>query len=851
MKIQLIALALLFITCTPKPSILDVGIPLEMAKYRKKQVAEVFYDLSFNVPEKLEDPVSSVLKLTLKVRDLDYPVYLDFNEQKEKIHSVIVNEVKIDIDHRQEHLVIDASHLKKGSNTVTIDFIAGELSLNRNEDFLYTLLVPDRASTLFPCFDQPDIKGKYQLAISAPTNWKVLCGAPLQSKSEKEAFTEHKFGISDKMSTYLFSFVAGRFESAQIVKEKLPMNLLYRETDPDKVDLSIPKIFKHHEEAVEFLESYTDFPFPFQKLDYAAIPGFQYGGMEHVGAIQYRESALFLDSSATQSRNLGRAKLIAHETAHMWFGDLVTIRWFDDVWMKEVFANFMADKIVNPAFPDINHDLQFVTTHYPSAYSEDRTKGTNPIKQSLDNLKNAGTMYGRIIYNKAPIMMRQLEAAMGKTAFQEGITEYIATYQNENADWNELVSILDEKTSQDLRSWSKVWVNQSGRPVITDEVSYDEPGSISTFMVSQHAEDGSDKLWPQSFEIGLVYEDTVVRVPIELTGGNLEVLAAIGMKRPEAIVYNYNGFGYGVFPASEKSFLSTPELKDEVARGYSYINSYENVLAGSLSPGVALSIYQRALEREENELIVRLLVSQYKNLFWKFISADQRKALQPVVEQLIYELLQNEKPDNIKKTLFGLYRSLAYSDRGKERLYSIWNEQTAIVGLNLNENDFEQVAMDLAIYGHQNSTSILGSTLEGYENPDKKERFQFLLPSLSDKPDVRSKFFNSLGLAENREKEAWVLTAINNIHHPLRQRQSIVLLPSSLDWLSEIQRTGDIFFPKRWLVNTVGNYSSPEALKIVENFVDTHPNLNNALKNKLLQSVDDLYRSQEIKTSIL
>ena len=172
------------------------------------------------------------------------------------------------------------------------------------------------------------------------------------------------------------------------------MEFFYRKTNEEKLAASTGELFKLHQQSIDFLKDYTDSEFPFQKLDFALIPHFQYGGMEHVGAIQYRESSLMLDNSATEIRKLGRGKLIVHETSHMWFGDLVTMKWFSDVWMKEVFANFMADKIVNPVFPDINHDLQFMVNHYPSAYGEDRTKGPNSIRQKLDNLKNAGSLYG-------------------------------------------------------------------------------------------------------------------------------------------------------------------------------------------------------------------------------------------------------------------------------------------------------------------------------------------------------------------------------------------------------------------------------------------------------------------------
>src|SRR6185503_9960126 len=184
-------------------------------------------------------------------------------------------------------------------------------------------------------------------------------------------------------------------------------------------------------------------PYPFGKFDFVLVPSFQFGGMEHPGSIFYNASSLLLDPSATINQQLGRASLIAHETAHMWFGDLVTMRWFNDVWMKEVFANFMAAKIVNPSFPQINHELRFLYAHYPGAYDVDRTAGTNAIRQPLDNLNEAGTLYGAIIYLKAPIVMRQLERIVGEEKFRDGLRRYLDQNRFANATWADLISLLD------------------------------------------------------------------------------------------------------------------------------------------------------------------------------------------------------------------------------------------------------------------------------------------------------------------------------------------------------------------------------------------------------------------------
>ena len=154
--------------------------------------------------------------------------------------------------------------------------------------------------------------------------------------------------------------------------------MFHRETDAEKVARNREDIFDLHAVALEWLEEYTEIAYPFGKFDFVLIPPFQYGGMEHPGSIFYRQSGLMLDESATQAQYLGRASLIAHETTHMWFGDLVTMNWFDDVWTKEVFANFMAAKIVHPSFPEVNHDLRFFLAHHDTAYGVDRTAGGEP-----------------------------------------------------------------------------------------------------------------------------------------------------------------------------------------------------------------------------------------------------------------------------------------------------------------------------------------------------------------------------------------------------------------------------------------------------------------------------------------
>src|ERR1700694_439895 len=180
----------------------------------------------------------------------------------------------------------------------------------------------------------------------------------------------------------------------------------------------------------------------------------------------------------------------------MWFGDLGTMQWFNDVWMKEVFANFMADKITQGSPGAGNYELKFLTTHFPRAYAVDRTAGANPIPQPLDNTQEAGTLYGAIIYDKAPVMMRQLERLMGAGAFRDGLRAYLKKYSFGNATWPDLIGLLAARTTADLQAWNRVWVNTPGRPLVSYVLQQQDP-KIRSLTLTQQGEYQPGYMLPQ------------------------------------------------------------------------------------------------------------------------------------------------------------------------------------------------------------------------------------------------------------------------------------------------------------------------------------------------------------------
>ena len=349
----------------------EEGVSKELAHYRKESIKDLQYNLCFDIPKELSKGVFGKVDISFSLQE-QCEIIIDFRESADKIKNIDVNGNIAEYQFRNEHIIIPKSEFNLGENIIKIDFIAGDQSLNRNNDFLYTLLVPDRARTLFPCFDQPDLKATFELQLNVPCDWKAVSNSNVKEENIEGDIKHIRFLPTEPLSTYLFSFVVGQLYMRDYNDGKHQLRAYYRETDSKKV-AQLDTIFLQVAHSIDWLEEYTGVPYPFAKYDFVILPGFQYGGMEHTGATLYNDTRMFLGENPTPDEELNRTLLIAHETAHMWFGDYVTMKWFDDVWTKEVFANYFAALITEPLFPQINHRLNWLKNITMPAMVEDRT----------------------------------------------------------------------------------------------------------------------------------------------------------------------------------------------------------------------------------------------------------------------------------------------------------------------------------------------------------------------------------------------------------------------------------------------------------------------------------------------
>lgn len=833
--VKTIALALLcavYAACAGQggdAALYDAGVSLQLAEHRAQNISDLHYSLYFSIPCEKDSVVTGRAEISFKI-DAPQEVVLDFRDLQ-NVGSVAVNGTLVQPAMRNEHIILPAAAMAAGDNRVSLSFVAGNQSLNRNDEFLYTLFVPDRARTAFPCFDQPSMKALFELTLEVPADWVAVSNTAVVADSIAGDRRVISFGRTEPLSTYLFSFVTGKFSHSTYNGKGRTITAYHRETDEARI-AQLPVIFEQVVASLDWLEEYTGIAYPFAKYDFVILPGFQYGGMEHTGATLYNDAALFLGAHPTPDEVLSRAQIIAHETAHMWFGDLVTMEWFDDVWTKEVFANYFEARMTEPLFPQVNHRLERLRRVVVSAMSEDRTMGTTPIKQPLGNLNDAGLVYSNIIYDKAPVMLEKLVEIMGEDAFREGVRDYLHRYSYGNATWEGLIDIFDSKCSADLRSFSNAWVHERGMP----HISFATDGHRLTVRQSDPL--GRGLVWPQRFNVRLL-GDTVCDVEINIT----DTLQVVPLPcKAQYILPNSDGRGYGYLRPCDSSvawlLCNWWKIDDEVCRQAQLINLHECYQQGVVGAREWINSVIDGLAVEGDALVASTLCS--------YLSLPLDELRDSTVEQRLLALSQNHSLSSCRLQLLRTLVSSATSPAVCNYIYNVWEGGAHPLA---SENDYMNMAYELALRYPGKYEYIVEKQASRIKNPDRARQFAFISQAVNPSVAEQERLFALLLTPEGRRTEPWAIKALSLLCHPLRQKEAVKYIRPALDALQGIQRTNDIFFPTRWARSLLRSCRSAEDAAALNGFFSDNPAYPPLLKSKILQAAWLLYRAQGITST--
>lgn len=497
----------------------------------------------------------SVTSLTLNGRSLDPSVVFDGS----RIALYGLTEENV--------LVVDARCAYSRTGEGMHRFVDPE----DGEVYLYTQYEPADARRVFANFEQPDLKAPFTFEVTAPDGWTVWSnGAATASGAGTGVWT---FAETKPISTYITAVVAGPYHHVTDV---------YRRALPDGSTLEIPlgalcrkglarhfdadDIFLVTKQGLDFFHDNFDYPYPFGKYDQAFVPEYNIGAMENPGCVTFREDYVFR-GNVTQASYERRANVILHEMAHMWFGDLVTMRWWDDLWLKESFADFMGALAQAEATRFTNAWVTFANNRKAWAYRADQLPSTHPVTADIRDLEDAKLNFDGITYAKGASVLKQLVAYAGREAFLEGARRYFKRHAYGNTRLGDLLSVLAETSGRDMVSWSRSWLETAGVNSLTPVVTYDAAGHVTELAVLQEATGSHPELRPHRVAVGLYRRESVsaelvryARAEVDVNGPRTVVAELAGAERPDLVLVNDDDLTYCKIRFDEGSL--------ETLRGY-------------------------------------------------------------------------------------------------------------------------------------------------------------------------------------------------------------------------------------------------------------------------------------------
>jgi aminopeptidase N len=830
------------------------GIPRELAARRASEVSEVRYNLSFTLePHAASSAGHEELRFELKHAAA---LLVDFREGW--VTNLMVNGHSISVQAENGHIKLPAMALRAGDNVVTLDFtapvaLAGK-AITRYEDkddgseYVYTLFVPMDASMGFPCFDQPDLKGRFRLQVTAPTNWSVISNTNEQRKeSVSGGATRHFFEETRPISTYLFAFAAGPFRNVHATPG-MP-NVYVRQSQAGRAQPEVPRIQEVTARGMKFLVDYFAQPYPFPKYEMVLIPGLAYGGMEHAGATFLNEESMLFRTAPTATDRFNRSITVLHELTHQWFGDFTTMRWFDDLWLKEGFAQYMAFRAMAAIEPDQHVWKRFYEQIKPAAYGIDVTKGTTPIYQNIPNLKDAKSAYGAIVYSKAPGLLRQLAFILGDRPFRNGLRIYLHEHQYGNAQWSDLVRCFERASGQDLQQWAEAWIQRRGMPEVDVAWSCNSEHRLKALTLHQHNVLNEGGVWPLATEVLLGYANAPpIRVRAQLTGETAEVREAAGKTCPAYIFANDEDYAYGLFLLDDRSrgyvLEHIESIPDLFERALLWGSVWDSVRFAALAPRDYLSVALQNVPSETDETLVRSLGARSTTALHRYVNPGLRGKFLPGFESLSIDKMTHAPQQDLRIMWFRTLVGVASTRVALEELKALLNGKASVPGVQLRSRDRWNMVVTLIAQRDPQANQVYESEKQRDHTGDGL-KYSYAAGAAKPDPTTKKWYFNDY-LHNPARPEDWVSGSLGEFNEWNQAELTAPYLRPALDALPQIKQQRKIFFVLGWVGAFIGGQQSAAADAEVHGWLNS-AQLDPDLRLKVLQVVDELDRTVRIR----
>lgn len=811
---------------------------------RKERVSEISYVMDIDLVS-LADAYQGSVTINFDLSDTTSTLDIDFTGGS--VNSVVANGATVAPNYNGFFITLAESALVTGRNEVMINYShpydQDGTGLHRFVDpedgrtYLYTYLWPYYSNRLFPNFDQPNLKATYELTVRAASDWQLVSSTMEESITVDGDTRIWKFPQSEKFSSYIFSLHAGPYQIWEDMAGDIPIRLMARQSLADYV--AVDEWMSYTKSGLAHYRDYFDIPYPFAKYDQVIVPDFLIGAMENVAAVTFSES--YVDRGASNRFNSQRrAGTILHEMAHMWFGDLVTMNWWNGLWLNESFATLMSSIAVSEAteFDDLWHD--FYLSENLTAIAADNAVSTHPIEVPVVSTNDFFNVFDAITYDKGASVLNQLSHYIGREDFRLGVSNYLKEHSWENTELADFIGSLSEQSGIDLDSWAQNWMYQAGVNNIEARFSCDA-NTISSFAILQTAPNDHPTLRDQRIQLGLFSSNNgesiepFAAIPLEVLGAETQVADAIGLPCPDLVLPNYEGWGYTEVGLDEISMATIIDetalnrINDPLLRSMIWTALFDALGNKQMDNATLLDTLIRNMPTENNDRIIRQTLAELvtnlnslERLGPNF--SNELNHYGPRAERQLWQLIEKEvsSTEQSLSTLnlrLSSYLSLARSEEALANLASLLDGSIKIEGLELGQNQRWNIVRRFTSRNSSAARELLAA--ERSRDPSDAGlrsaiAAEVALPDL----EIKQEWVNRILDNENPLPLSKLRAAMSSIFPTGQEQLQLALLPQLTINLPELATGRDNYFQQTYGRDLFSGICDEQGLEILSEAIN-------------------------------
>lgn len=650
------------------------------------------------------------------------------------VHSVTLNGRELDpaevsdgvriqlpdlAEHNELTVVADAPYMNTGEGLHRfVDPVDGEV-------YLYTQFeVPD-SRRMFAVFEQPDLKAAFRFSVTAPSHWDIVSNSPTPPPVETSpaadggARSVWEFSPTPRLSSYVTALIAGPYQSvrsdvASSDGRVVPLGVFARKSLMQYLDAD--NIFELTRQGFEFFEAQFGCPYPFEKYDQLFVPEFNAGAMENAGAVTILEGYVFR-GKVPEAQVERRAITVLHELAHMWFGDLVTMRWWNDLWLNESFAEYMSHlaAVENTKFQSAW--TTFASVEKSWAYRQDQLPTTHPIFAEINDLQDVEVNFDGITYAKGASVLRQLVAWVGPEQFMAGVREYFAKHSWQNTELGDLMTELEKASGRDLDRWGRLWLETAGVNSLKPELTVDADGTITSFAILQSAVEDQPTLRPHRLAVGF-YDVTAEgklerfhREELDVDGERTDVPELAGLRRPDLVLLNDDDLAYAKVRLDEKSLATAKshlkDFRESLPRTLVWGSAWDAARDGESPARGYVDLILANIASESDSSVILVQLRQLATTLTFYVAEEHREAASVAAGDRLWDLASTVPGGSDAQLQFiKSYALLARSSAQLDNVAGLLAGSVTLDGLTVDQDLRWELVASLVVGGRMGQEQI-------------------------------------------------------------------------------------------------------------------------------------------------